>query len=207
MQRCGLILARLILARLKHGKKGRRERPKEINPTIWKTFLKVDKDEGGSVDAKELVTCLKELDLGVSVKQARRLIAQCGPLINHPDSKEAIVDDEGNCGEMDVYGFATLMATLEIKKPSEPFVNHSILGQNKPLPYQREVRRYYTNPLVVWSVAGIIIANFIVNILEKEYDQDLKRPKYTSLWETADIVFNILFLAELLWNMYGYGFG
>ena len=197
----------LILARLKHGRKGRRERPKEIDPTIWKTFLKVDKDEGGSVDAKELVTCLKELDRGVSVKQARRLIAQCGPLINHPDSKEAIADDEGNCGEMDVYGFATLMATLEIKKPSEPFVNHSILGQNKPLPYQREVRRYYTNPLVVWSVAGIIIANFIVNILEKEYDQDLKRPKYTSLWETADIVFNILFLAELLWNMYGYGFG
>ena len=203
----GMLGCGLILARIKNRRKGRRERPKEIDPKIWKTFVKVDKDEGGSVDAKELVTCFEELDRGVSVKQARRLIAQCGPLINHPDSKEAIVDDEGNCGEMDVYGFATLMATLEIKKPSEPFVNHSILGQNKPLPYQREVRRYYTNPLVVWSVAGIIIANFIVNILEKEYDQDLQQPKYTTLWETADLVFNILFLAELLWNMYGYGFG
>jgi hypothetical protein len=197
----------LILTRLRNGKKGRGERPKEIDPAIWRAFLKVDIDEGGSVDANELVTCLEELDRGVSVKQARRLIAQCGPLINHPDSTKYHVDDQGKCKEIDVYGFAKLMATLEVKKPSEPFLNHSILGQNKPLPYQREVRRYYTNPRVVWSVAGIIIANFIVNILEKEYDQDLQRPKYTSLWETADFVFNIVFLAELLWNMYGYGFG
>jgi hypothetical protein len=120
MQRCGLILARLILARLKHGKKGRRERPKEIDPTIWRAFLKVDIDEGGSVDANELVTCLEELDRGVSVKQARRLIAQCGPLINHPDSTKYHEDDQGKCKEIDVYGFAKLMATLEIKKPSEP---------------------------------------------------------------------------------------
>ena len=199
---CGLILARLL-----NGKNGRRERPKEIDPMIWRTFLKVDKDEGGSIDAEEMVTCLEELGRGVSIKQARRLIAQCGPAINHPASKEELVDENGSCKEIDVYGFAKLMATLEIQKPSEPFLRHSILGQNKPLPYQREVRRYYTNPIVVWSVASIIIANFIFNILEKEYDQDLQRPKYTSLWETADFVFNLLFLAELLWNMYGYGFG
>ena len=197
----------LILARLRNGKKGRRERPKEIDPTIWRAFLTVDIDEGGSVDANELVACLEVLGRGVSVKQARRLIAQCGPLINHPDSEKEHVDDKGKCEQIDVYGFAKLMATLEIKSPSEPFLRHSILGQNKPLPYQREVRRYYTNPIVVWSVASIILANFIVNIVEKEIDADTSHLKYASFWDGADTVFNLLFLGELLWNMYGYGFG
>ena len=77
----------------------------------------------------------------------------------------------------------------------------------RPLPYQKEVRAAYTNPIVVWTVAAIIMANFIINILEKEYDPDLERMKFTSFWEGADVVFNILFLIELLWNMYGYGFG
>jgi hypothetical protein len=77
----------------------------------------------------------------------------------------------------------------------------------RPLPYQKEVRAAYTNPIVVWTVAAIIMANFIINILEKEYDPDLERMKFTPFWEGADVVFNILFLIELLWNMYGYGFG
>ena len=178
--------------------------PEGVDHKVWKTFIKIDTNESGVLDPEEMVSGFEQLGRGVTGKQSERLIAECGPLVNQ---NTKLVDEDGKCNGIDVYGLSKLMDYLEDYKPFEPFLRHSILGQNKPLPYQREVRRYYTNPIVVWSVASIILANFIVNILEKEYDQDLQRPKYTSLWETADFVFNLLFLGELLWNMYGYGFG
>jgi hypothetical protein len=43
-----------LLAYRREWKKESRERPKEIDPMIWRTFLttflKVDKDEGGSIE-------------------------------------------------------------------------------------------------------------------------------------------------------------
>jgi hypothetical protein len=48
------ILVRRLLAYRREWKKESRERPKEIDPMIWRTFLttflKVDKDEGGSIE-------------------------------------------------------------------------------------------------------------------------------------------------------------
>ncbi|KOO30060.1 hypothetical protein Ctob_014654 [Chrysochromulina tobinii] len=95
---------------------------------------------------------------------------------------------------------------IEKYKPTEPFLKYSILG-NRPLPYQAKVREAYCNPIVVWTVAAVIIGNFIVNILEKEYDPDPKELKYAELWISFDTAFNAIFLVELLWNMYGFGFG
>ena len=50
-------------------------------------------------------------------------------------------------------------------------------------------------------MGGILIANFIINIVEKEIDPDSVQP----YWETIDVIFNAIFLVELLANMYGYG--
>ena len=178
--------------------------PQGVDHKVWKAFIKIDTNESGVLDPEEMVSGFEQLGRGVTGKQSERLIAECGPLVNR---NTKLVDEDGKCNGIDVYGLSKLMDYLEDYKPSEPFLRHSILGQNKPLPFQREVRRYYCHPIVVWTVAGIIIANFIVNIVEKEIDADRSHLKYASFWDGADTVFNVLFLVELLWNMYGYGFG
>jgi hypothetical protein len=63
------------------------------------------------------------------------------------------------------------------------------------------------HPIVVWSVAVVIVGNFVVNILEKEYDPNPRMLKYKPLWDGFDTAFNAIFLVELLWNLYGFGFG
>jgi len=178
--------------------------PEGIALDVYKAFNKIDKDHSGVIEAEEMVQCLKEFQRGVTNRQARRLIAECGPLLNE---NKGLVDSDGHCDAVDVFGFAKLKATIDVRLVREPWWNDSIRGKNKPLPYQREVRAIYTNPIVVWSVAAVIIGNFIVNILEKEYDPDPNEMKMKALWDGFDTAFNAIFLVELLANLYGYGFG
>jgi len=51
-------------------------------------------------------------------------------------------------------------------------------------------------------VAIIIIANFLMNVMAKQIDPD--GTKYTGTWEDLELIFNIIFLVELLLNMYGH---
>jgi len=176
--------------------------PPGIHWKIYKAFMRIDKDSSNLLEAEEFVVCLDELGRGMTEKQASRLIAECGPLVN----EGKYINDDGKCFAVDLVGFQTMYLEIEKYKPSEPFLKYSILG-NRPLPYQAKVREAYCNPIVVWTVATVIIGNFIVNILEKEYDPDPKELKYAELWISFDTAFNAIFLVELTWNMYGFGFG
>jgi hypothetical protein len=71
------------------------------------------------------------------------------------------------------------------------------------LPGQDWVREVYNMPRCMYSVAALIVISFGCNILEKEIDPSGEQ--YKSVWEGLDTTFNILFLFELLVNMYGYG--
>jgi hypothetical protein len=174
-----------------------------IDPVVIKAFQKCDRDGSERVGTDELCLALESLGRGLTERQAKRIINEAGPLLN----KANLTDSSGKCNAVDVFGFARLYALIDLFKPNEPFLSHSIRGRNKTLPYQREVRRIYMHPVVVWSVALIIIANFIINIVEKEIDPDVANLQYAAFWSGCDTVFNILFLLELLANMYGYGFG
>ena len=66
---------------------------------------------------------------------------------------------------------------------------------------QHTVFRFYTSNVVQGTVAFIIISNFIITILEKEYDPS--GVLYLSTWSTFSVLFNIIFTVELLINMAG----
>ena len=168
----------------------RRADGKIISPKIVAAFKKYDVDGGGTIDTEELSDALKDLGMPVSNQNAVSIVA---------------VYSGGKSDVLDMDAFDRLCEGMRKFRALEPFVRHSVLGRNKPLPYQSEVRLFYTHPAVVWSVASIIIGNFVVNILEKELDPDLSNPCCTQTWETFDLAFNIVFLFELLVNMYGYG--
>ena len=212
-------LERAQMAAVFHVLKKRREAQKkdlpDVNMSVYKVFKKLDDDNSGHIEADEMVAALEMLDRTVTEKQAGRLIAECGPLVNR---NKGLVDEDGNCESLDIYGFAKIKSIIDIFKPAEPFLDHSIIsdlgivpktsdGKGRPLPYQAEVRHYYTNPIVVWTVAAVILGNFVVNILEKEYDPDQNNLQMAPLWAAFDTAFNAIFLVELVWNMYGFGFG
>jgi len=191
-------------------------RPEGVSWNVYKAFTRIDRDGSGILESHEMVACFEQLGRGVTQKQADRLCKECGPLVNQ---KKDLTDGDGNCNAVDVFGFAMLQSIIDEFKPPEPFLRHSIIsdlgivrvdpvtGYGRPLPYQKEVREAYMHPVVVWSVAVVIIGNFVVNILEKEYDPNPRMLKYEPLWDGFDTAFNAIFLVELLWNLYGFGFG
>jgi len=68
---------------------------------------------------------------------------------------------------------------------------------------QQRVLKFYTHPVIAWGVAVIIVVNFLINIVEKEIDPIAS--KYPGTWARFELAFNIIFLLELLINMYSLG--
>merc|ERR1712137_342596 len=73
------------------------------------------------------------------------------------------------------------------------------------LPCQDQVFYFYNKKIVAFFVAFCIIGNFVVNILEKQIDPNPNSLEYKTFWSSADYVFNIIFLIELILNMWSYG--
>lgn len=70
--------------------------------------------------------------------------------------------------------------------------------------YQHAAKAYYTSMPVQVGVAILICVNFVSNIIEKEIDPD--GDKHTHGFGILEYMFNIVFLIELLLNMYGHWF-
>lgn len=148
--------------RKKHAAARKRNDGVEINGNVIEIFEKYDADGSGDIDKTELADALK--DLGMDVPRTK---------LNGIMKKYCKRDADG----LDIDTFDILVSDLKghmRRNPPnqealvEPFVAHSIFGKNKPLPFQAKVRQVYTHPAVVWTVAGFIIGNFLVNIIEKE---------------------------------------
>ena len=75
---------------------------------------------------------------------------------------------------------------------------------NDILPYQSVVKHFYMHGMSQGIVATVIVGNFVVSILEKEYDPYPPDQQINpQLWIVLDNIFNSIFLVELLINMYG----
>jgi len=169
---------------------------------ISTTFKKYDADDSGAIDLKELGKALKDLEVKVTKDQMREIMltAQSVHGKHSKDKKDTL--NQSEFGK--VVRYARLLPEAEIVG-EESWTNDSILGKGMPLPYQKPIRKLYVQPAVMFGVAFVIVANFVVNIVEKEVDPDTDNLSYESLWDGLDLLFNIIFLIELIVNMYGYG--
>lgn len=73
------------------------------------------------------------------------------------------------------------------------------------LPRQREVFDIYQSRVTQYVVAAVIVANFIFNCAEKEWDP-YDEQNYPRLWVWGEFAFNSLFLIELMVNFYSLAF-
>ena len=175
-------------------------------PEIQRMFREADKDRDGSITFIELKT---EIVKHVKAHQ----LGNGNPLGTKKFKAQVNGFDKSGEGKYsyDLQEFANIVCDMHAN-PSDYFeepaaVSHmgSCLGKKKKLPYQDKVFHIYNHPTVVNIVAIIIVANFIVNIIEKEIDADPDDMKYTETWVLADNVFNIIFIFELTANIYSHG--
>jgi len=171
-----------------------------LDEDVEKVFDKFDADGSGDVDKKELKSALQQLGIEATGTQIGKLMAKF---------TTADVDT------LDIETFDKLVSALRNKQeqnkanPNVPvtgagpshitFCNPS----HRRLPGQQQVLSFYTHPVVEWSVAAIIVMNFLINIIEKEIDPITS--KYPEVWAAFELAFNIIFLLELIVNMYGRG--
>jgi len=71
-----------------------------------------------------------------------------------------------------------------------------------PLRRQEDVRAFYASAGIQKFVAGLIVLNFLINVLEKEIDPP-KGEKFPIAWMILEDLFNVIFLIELVVNFYG----
>lgn len=72
--------------------------------------------------------------------------------------------------------------------------------ENVGLPGQETVKSWYTYWIVQWAIAALIMGNFITNCIEKEHDPFGHDHKQLYRW--INFVWNIIFIFELLANMW-----
>eukprot|EP00931_Biecheleriopsis_adriatica_P068438 TRINITY_DN42391_c0_g1_i1.p1 TRINITY_DN42391_c0_g1~~TRINITY_DN42391_c0_g1_i1.p1 ORF type:complete len:493 (+),score=93.05 TRINITY_DN42391_c0_g1_i1:111-1589(+) len=70
------------------------------------------------------------------------------------------------------------------------------------LPCQDRMLELYNNPKCQMFVALLIVANFFTTIAEKEIDPPFGE-KYPEIWKGFEDAFNVIFLLELILNMWG----
>ena len=175
----------------------RRNRHVEVSDDIKAVFAKYDRDKSGDISSRELRTVLLDLKVATTRAQAKRMIAEvAGPEVSKLSLEQFAVI---------VAVARTSVAPIITERPVEEICKHSVFGANKPLPYQGKMRAFYTNSWTMGIVAAVIVANFGLNIVEKEIDADVRNLRYADFWNGCDVFFNIAFLIELLLNMYGYG--
>jgi len=153
----------------------------------------------------------KEMKIALSRYTKEHKTVSRGATLNATKFKKAVLRYGRGSKELDFDAFSNLIYDMHANPrdyfndpPPTPYTG-SMLGANKKLPYQDEVFHTYYAPSVVGTVALIIMANFIVNVIEKEIDADPDNPRYPEFWANADNAFNIIFIIELFANIYSTG--
>jgi hypothetical protein len=153
-------------------------------------FQRYDLDGSGDLNLRELRKALKDLGVLASVDQASALMQKY---------------DSNDDGELNNREFAHLVHdihTLNRRGSVGTRARPESRGRSS-LPFQDAVQHFYVSRPVAWTFAFFILANFFVNVVEKEIDP--AGVLYQGLFLNLDTVFTVIFLIELLINMYGCG--
>jgi hypothetical protein len=75
-------------------------------------------------------------------------------------------------------------------------------GSHQHLTTQEKVHKFYNSNSVQVCVAGIIVANFLTNIVEKQIDPE--GTEYKTVFSAFELAYNIAFTVELIVNMYAH---
>jgi len=152
-------------------------------------FEKYDSDHSGKLDKDELLGAFRDLGVRVKLKELELFVSSYG-------MKDKIKFEAFE-------KLLNVMQDLEDEKQADLAKMYGCIDGVSRIPFQKEVIAVYNHPAVVYTVAAIIISNFLLNVIEKEIDP-MGKPELAGTWNALDAVFNVVFLVELLMNMWQY---
>ena len=90
----------------------------------------------------------------------------------------------------------------EMERQDRDARSHTRLGRLSLVLRQPQARKAYLHPKMQYVIALLILGNFATNVVEKQMDP--RGDRYDdNRWFLIDSVWNGIFCAELLWNMWG----
>jgi hypothetical protein len=152
-------------------------------------FEKYDKDNSGKLDKDDLLGAFADLGVQVKLKEL-----------------DVFVKRYGKNNKVRFEAFEKLLLALQElyeEKQADLEKVYGVVNGVSIWKGQRQMIAVYNNPIAIYIFSGCILANFLLNIIEKEIDPKGK-PASKAIWDAFDVVFNIIFLIELLMNMYQY---
>ena len=152
-------------------------------------FEKYDTDKSGKLDKDELLQAFS--DLGIFVK-----LKELDVFVRHYGKNEKIKFES----------FEKLLMAMqdhEDEKQADLEKMYGVFNGESQIPGQQTLIAVYNHPTVVYTVAACIVGNFLINIIEKEIDP-MGKPSMKPTWDGIDVIFNVIFLIELIMNMWQY---
>ena len=154
---------------------------------VLEVFDKYDADGSGAVDKEELISALADLGMSVTATQAGRVMRKFG-------GKDA---EELNKEQFEALVHDVQEMQSEVKQRGEAGSSAGTGAICRHLPVwrgQERALKVYQNKWVQMLVAGMILGNFVVNIIEKEIDPfPAEMQLYKRYWDDFDTAFNIIF--------------
>jgi len=179
----------------RHEREAREEQLEQV-PAIFERY-----DAGSGLAKEELIDALRDVGLD-----------KLGPGTDDAIAS-ALIDRysySNSASELSLEQFRHIVASLQ-KDPSPTRSVQKLFYCQfcRHLPTWRGHERasvIYTNKWTQTIVAFLIVGNFVVNCVEKEIDPfPAEMQQHLPMWDTFDIVFNALFLMELILNIWGCG--
>jgi len=175
--------------------RAQKRREAEMQAKAVALFSKFDEDGSGTIDRQELANMFAELGLPVSDTDIDKMLVT----FNLPPT-----------GELSLAQFKQVARAVH-RKQMASMVDHqgdgALTGMLAFLPTWRHheyAKGVYNNYWVQMIIASMIVGNFVVNIIEKEIDPyEVEYQQYEGHWRAFDYAFNVIFLIELIVNMYG----
>ena len=178
-------------------------RKKQLKERALAAFDRYDQDGSGLIDKAELMLALEELGMKVTGMQANKVLSKYLPEgsgvkeLDRDQFNQLVQDLRKYAPQKKQRSFAVRSAT---RLRATVSVRDDVEGESlcKCLPIWRGHEHalvVYNNKWMQLSVAGMILANFLVNVWEKEVDPfpaELQLMKRT--WDQFDMAFNIIFL-------------
>ena len=126
-----------------------------------------------------------EGDLGSSMASKLQLARRVGALASRSDSREDKSED----------------SSTQAKTRRDDADTKLTLDRSKGIFMFKDItKHYYDHQVTQIFIAGLILANFFVNVIEKQIDPS--GTVHEAFFKSAEDFFNWIFLGELLWNLY-----
>ena len=208
-------MAAVVIALRARNRRQRQQRQQKDERVVFQKYLD---DDSGLLSVSQLKRALTDLGLEASSAEAEQVLQKYS-LRGYGEGDELVdrMRSSDSPSGLDMLSFHALVS--DISQLNSEISKQNTISQlarqaanalpiRERLPYERQVRVFYQGKASTFFFAVLIASNFAINCIEKQIDPGIgasRQQHSTQLWQDFDTFFNIIFLVELILNIWGCG--